>query len=124
MPLNRRNRRRFVRSALGIVCVVEATSGTRSVARLRRHLGKVAHKGGERCGRRQADAIDRGHVASRRALRPELTVAVGCRQDEAVEFLGTMPTADDGFGTRPDRCLYAMLMAVSPVNGSPPVSSS
>ena len=37
---------------------------------------------------------------------------------------GTLATADDGFGTRPDRCLYAMLIAVSPVNGSRPVSSS
>ena len=33
-------------------------------------------------------------------------------------------TAADGRGTRSDRCLYAIDIAVSPVNGSFPVRSS
>ena len=37
---------------------------------------------------------------------------------------GIVGTTALGRGTRPDRCLYAMDMAVSPVNGSFPVRSS
>ena len=89
------------------------------------HLGQIAGHRGQRTRRGEAGG-DGLQVAAHleRALGAQLAIAIGRRQHEAVELLRHVGDRDDGFGTRPDRCLYAMLMAVSPVNGSLPVSSS
>ncbi len=106
--------------------MVEATSGTRSVtAPSPLTSGRSpARAASERAGGRP-DAID---SRSRRISvafsgRSSRSRSVAESTNPSSSF-GTFATAEDGFGTRPDRCLYAMLIAVSPVNGSRPVSSS
>ena len=49
------------------------------------------------------------------------SVALAMKPSKA---LGTVGATDDGDGTRSDRCLYAIAIGVSPVNGSVSVSSS
>ncbi len=124
--MNRRARRRFVRSARGIVCVVDATSGTRSVT-LPSPLtsGRSETTAASERAAGSPDAIDSRSRRISTALsgRSSRSRSVADRTNPS-SSVGTLATADDGFGTRPDRCLYAMLMAVSPVNGSRPVRSS